>query len=702
LLADTRTLVVLDNASSADQVRPLLPGSPTCLVVVTSRDRLAGLVVKEGARLLSLDVLPPEEAIDLLGRIAGADRVAAQRDEAARIVRLCGYLPLAVRVAATQLAIRPNQSLRSLSDRLADEKSRLQHLRVGDVEVRSTLAIGYSRLLADERRAFRLLGTLRFADIPAWVVATLAECDLTTAEQLAERLIDVGLLDSADEDAAGQFRYRLHDLLRLLARERTEQEDSASQRNAAVESVLAAHLSAAKLAVLQLQRRASATQPPGSDGMSSLERLGVRRSIAADAAVWLRVELENLTLAVEQACDAGQWAIACELAVTLTDYYDTQSLWEQWERSHTRALAAARHMGDRALEADILWRLGRRYRYGRPDDALGAYDACIRLYRELGDRQGEGCALLEVGVVHREQGRLAEARSAYADCLATFVELGDRRREAYTLRRLAFVETDQASIVDAIAHFQQCLVILEEFDDVPWTARTLRGLSIAYRLLGRYAEAEDSARRALEAFRATSDERGAGYALLDLGGIRAEQGRHDEASELLSDCLTRFRAASDGRGEAYALLDLSSVQACQGQFELAVSNAKRARSLCTAIRDERGLAWADLCMADLLREQDDLGGAASIYSLCFPVFRELGDQVGMAHSLLRRGIVELRRGDVEAAYSSWRGAKPLFDAAHMPESGELGDWLVRSPSEESMRGRIGRLRCMVDPRQENP
>jgi hypothetical protein len=171
---------------------------------------------------------------------------------------------------------------------------------------------------------------------------------------------------------------------------------------------------------------------------------------------------------------------------------------------------------------------------------------------------------------------------------------------------------------------------------------------------------------------------------------------------LLSDCLTRFRAASDGRGEAYALLDLSSVQACQGQFELAVSNAKRARSLCTAIRDERGLAWADLCMADLLREQDDFGGAASIYSLCFPVFRELGDQVGMAHSLLRRGIVELRRGDVEAAYSSWRGAKPLFDAAHMPESGELGDWLVRSPSEESMRGRIGRLRCMVDPRQENP
>jgi tetratricopeptide (TPR) repeat protein len=688
-LAGRKVLVVLDNARDEPQVRPLLPGSPTCAVLVTSRTRLVGL---DGTALMTLDVLSSDEAVELLGRIAGVQRTAAEPEEARQIVRLCGYLPLAVRVAGAQLAVRPNQTLRGLAARLADEKSRLGHLQVGDVEVRSSLAIGYRQRPGDERRLFRLLGGLRFADIPAWAVAALVDVDLATAERMADTLVDAGLLDSVGEDSAGQFRYRMHDLLLLIAREMTEQEDAASLRQAAVTSVLAGYLAAAQLAVAMLDGSGAKGQPPDAEPTAGMRRLGVFQAIMVDAAAWLRAELENLTLAVEQACDAEQWMIAYELAITLTDYYDTYSLWEQWEKSHTRALIAARRTGERAVEADLLWRLGRRYRYGRPDQALSALRACIGLYRELGNQMGEACALLEMGVVYREQGLLAEARRAYSECLPIFTERGDRRRQAYTLRRLAFVETDQAAILDAITHFQQCLALLHGFDDVRWTARTLRGLSIACRLMQRYPEAEDAASQALAAFRATGDDRGAGYAMLDLGDLRAEQGRLREASELLLEAITLFRAVSDERGEAYAALDLASVQGWQGQYDDAVASAARARSLSLAVHDRRGASWADLCTADLLREQGELAAAAEIYEKCLTAFTKLGDHVGMAHILLRRGIVQVRLGEAEAGRSSWREAAELYGKAHMPDSDQLNEWLAHQPAEPRMRGGIGRLR----------
>jgi tetratricopeptide (TPR) repeat protein len=468
-----------------------------------------------------------------------------------------------------------------------------------------------------------------------------------------------------------------------------------------VTSVLTAYLAAARLAVAMLDTGARG-QSPEVEPAAGLSRLGVFQAIVTDASAWLRAELENLTLAVEQACDAGQWMIACQLAITMTDYYDTCSLWEQWEKSHTCALTAARRMGERAVEADLLWRLGRRYRYGRPDKALPALEACIHLHRELGDQMGEARALLEIGVVYREQGLLAEARRAYSDCLPIFTERGDRRQQAYTLRRLAFVETDQAAIPDAITHFQQCLAILSEFDDVRWTARTLRGLSIACRLMQRYSEAEDAASQALAAFRATGDDRGSGYAMLDLGGLRAEQGRLRESSELLLDAITLFQTVSDERGEAYAVLDLASVQGWQGQHDNAVASAARARSLCLAVRDRRGSTWADLCMADLLREQGDLAAAVETYKKCLTAFTELGDHVGTAHLLLRRGIAEVRLGETEAGRSSWREAAELYSQAQMPDSDQLNEWLAGQPAEPRMRGGIGRLRFPLDPDPGSP
>lgn len=683
VLTGRRTLVVLDNARDEAQVRPLLPGSQSCVVLITSRSRLAGL---EGTTLMALDVMAEEDALRLLTWTAGAPRVVAEPEQARRIVALCGMLPLAVRVVGAQLAGRPEQSLRWSAGRLTDERTRLSRLRVGDIEVRSSLALSYPHQPAPTRQAFRLLGLLRSADIPAWELAALAEVPLVEAEALCERLIDAGLLDPPHEDAAGQLRYRMHDLLRLLALELAQAEES--DHEGYVRRLLETEQDAVQHAAHLLDVEAT---PVDAAALDRLTLAGVAEALADDPARWLRIEAPTLVLGVEQAHQTGHWALACDLAAALTDFFDTDSRWEEWEASHLVAVAAARALRDPAREADLLWRLGRRYRHGKPEQALATYEAAIGVYRSLGDRRGEGRTLLEAGVVHREQGGLAEARRCYTDCLTIFTEVGDRRYLAYALRRLAFVETDQAEIASAIEHFEQCVPILEEFDDVRWLGRTLRGLAIAQRLLARHEDAERTARRALAAFQETGDRRGEGYALLDLGGVQAERGQHEEATESLRGSLRHFHTMSDDRGRAYAFLDLASLDGRCGRFAEAVTAAERALSLCGTVRDRRGAAWAELCLGDLAREQGNLPEALRRYVACVPAFAELDDHVGNAQVRLRRGIAETRLGDADAARVSWTEALTLFRAAGMPQADRLAQWLERPPPPDRMRDGIGRL-----------
>ncbi|GAA3243449.1 ATP-binding protein [Actinocorallia longicatena] len=682
-LADRRILIVLDNARDEAQIRPLLPGDPSCSVLITSRSRLGGL---DGVALMVLDVMAERDALSLLTSMAGAARTAAEPAEALRIVQLCGLLPLAVRVVGAQLAGRPGQTLRWSAERLTDERTRLRLLRAGDIEVRSSLALSYPRQPEPVRQAFRLLGLLRSADIPVWGLAALADRTAAEAEELCETLIDAGLLDPPDEDTSHQLRYRMHDLLRLLAQEFVAAEEG--DPSLFVLRLLTVELNAARHAARLLDHEVADVD---AADLAWLDRVGIAQAIEDDPVRWLRLEDANLVLGVEQAVQNGHWAIACDLAVALTDFFDTESRWDEWERSHLLAVSAARSLGDRTREADLLWRLGRRYRHGEPAQALTAYGDAVALYRGLGDRAGEAKVLLESGVVHREQGDLADARADYATCLAIFVELGDRRCTAYALRRLAFVETDQAEIAAAIDHFEECLPILRELGDTRWLGRTLRGLSIAQRLLARHADAEESATEALRSFQDTGDRRGEGYALLDLGGVRAEQERFEEARQNLEDCIAHFHQIGDDRGRAYALLDLSSLDGRCGRYEQALTEAAAGLGLCVTVRDRRGQSWAGLCLADLAREQGDFAEALDRYDTCLAAFEELGDHVGLARLMLRRGIAEFGLGREQDGRESWNEALRLFAAAGMPEAPEVERWLARPLPAGRIRGGIGRL-----------
>jgi hypothetical protein len=332
LLADHKVLVLLDDAACEGQVRALLPGSASCGVLVTSRARLVG---PEGVRLLDLDVLESEPAVRLLGAVAGAERVAAEPDAVAAIVRYCGGLPLAIRIAGARLAARPSWSLARLAVRLADQRRRLDELAVGDLEVRASIALSYQALSAPQRQAFRRLGLLDVPDLAVWVVAALLDLTPTRAEEVVDQLVDAQLLEIAGEDPAGQLRYRVHDLLRVYARE-CAAEEPAPLRDAALTRAFGAWLALVEAADQRLPSPAlgvaHGTAPRWPERPAGAGRL-VDELVSVDPVAWLEAERAALAAVVAQASGLGRDELAWDLACSLTGFYSLRAHLDDWRRA---------------------------------------------------------------------------------------------------------------------------------------------------------------------------------------------------------------------------------------------------------------------------------------------------------------------------------------------------------------------------------
>ncbi|WP_158857605.1 AfsR/SARP family transcriptional regulator [Streptomyces sp. NRRL B-1347] len=296
LLADRRVLLVLDNALDAEQIRPLLPGTAGCAVLVTCRSRDLAL---PGAHRFDLDVPSESEALALLAAIVGSARVAAEPEAARSLVEACGRLPLAVRIAASRLDGRPGRSIASLEQRLRDERARLDELRVGGLAVASAFRLGYEALPADAARAFRLLALSDAPDLPLPVAAALLDADERTAEHLAETLVDAGMLESHAPD-----RYRYHDLLRLYARHGTEHSDGPAEHEAALVRV-------AELLIATALRAARAVVPaePPRAWLRPVRHSGVAFAGAEEVREWFGAEHALLTATVNQLLPWGPQAL---------------------------------------------------------------------------------------------------------------------------------------------------------------------------------------------------------------------------------------------------------------------------------------------------------------------------------------------------------------------------------------------------------
>jgi DNA-binding SARP family transcriptional activator len=635
-LADRRVLVVLDNAASEAQVRPLLPGSSGCTVLVTSRVRLGGL---EAAHLLPLEELEAEPAVALLAKLAGPERVAAEPEAAGAIVRLCGCLPLAVRIAGARLAARPQWRLGLLAERLADERRRLDELATGDLEVRASLALSYQGRNQEERRLFRRLGLLAAPSFPAWVAATLLEVELAQGEDLLERLVDAQLVEAAGEDQAGQLRYRLHDLLRVFARERLHAEEPTSAQQASLERVLEAYLTLAERADALLEP--SGLNHYGTDPDRGPPDHPVVATVERDPLRWLEAERASLVAAVQQAHDAVLLEHCWRLADTLAGFFQLRVHWDDWQQTHVLGLTAARQAGDRDAEGRLLAGLGDLHGCRRHlEEAMGCLQQSLAAFREAGNRRGELDSLLELGNCDLRQGRFGQAAARFEQALAGFRELGWRSREARVLYHLGELHCQQGRPAVAIACLEQSLTLMRAIGDRSWEAPILCRLGVAH----------------------------------------GRQGRFEEAISCLEQSQVLAGASGDRPGEAYVLQSFGEVHHRQGRFQDAVGCLEQSTVFARAIGDRAVEAYALSTLGDVRRQQGRVEDAADCLEHSLAVFRDLGYRHWEARARNSLGLLLATRGDLTAACRAWRAALVIFRELGMPEAADVAARLAESPT----------------------
>lgn len=575
-LAGKRMCVVLDDAAGAAQVRPLLPGAGACAVLVTSRVRMPDLA---GATSVDIDLLPETEAAKLLESIVGAERVAAEPDCATAILRQCGYLPLALRVAGAKLTHRPGWTLRVLADRLRDERRRLDELRVGDLAVRASVTLSYDLLPMSAATAFRGLGGLGAVQFPGWVVAALLGRDL--AEDVLDVLVDAHLVELVGSDGTGEPRYRLHDLLRCYAVELRAQDVPAKAREATkrvLEGYLALAVEAADrmpihfFGIYQDETLAYPTLPPGTG------------HLVQDPAAWFTAERHTCVSAVSLAAELGLDSLAWRLAAAFAPYFDQRGYQDDWMQTHTAALAAARRCGEVRGEAIIQRNLGQIHLYQDSyAEAQVAFEQSQLLFDKVGDARGAAIALVGLCTVLRIQGEDTIALDRSHEALDQFSAAGDRNGEAVARIAIGAVWLARHRYDEAERWFTEALEQTAAIGDRHREAHALKRLAMLRQHQGNLAAAREHVDRAIAIFNDLGDDHCVGYANQNLGELYLHSGDLAHAQLLLVNSLSVHRRNGDRRSEA-------EVSQLLGELHEALSQPERSRTY-----SERALAlWREL------------------------------------------------------------------------------------------------------------
>jgi tetratricopeptide (TPR) repeat protein len=631
LLADRRILVVLDNAAGEAQVRPLLPGSPACGVLITSRARLPGL---EGARLLDLDLLPFEAAVQLLARVAGPARTAAEPEAAAAIVGYCGRLPLAIRIAGARLAARPTWSLARLAERLADEHRRLDELTAGDLELRASIALSYRALPDLHRRTFRRLGMLDAPDFPAWVAGALLDLPTERAEELMEALVDAHLLEAGGIDQVGQARYRFHDLLRVFARERAVGDEDPAERTAALTRAFGGWLFLAGAAADRVQSGTLGLVHGG--GLRWSPDRAVAEFASADPLHWFESERVNLVAAVAQAARVGLDETAWDLAGCLAKFFAVRSWFDGWQTTQEAGLAAARRAGHRSAQAHLLRGLGLFHQERHePTRAVACYEEARALFAEVGDPAGEIGALDDLGVLHQLCGRSDLALTRLEPALALAVATGDRVGEATVRFSLAIVHLDQGDEDTAEAYLTWARPVLQESGDRFSLAQLHRKLGQLYRAQGRLEQAAAELERALALERELGDPLGEALTVQALGEVQRRRDHRPQARALLNRALADVRELHYPYGEALTLRSLGDLELTDGRLRQALDCLGRSLALWRQLDRPRHQALTLTSLGDARAAADDRSAAESAWREALVIFQELGapDAAGLAERL---------------------------------------------------------------------
>jgi tetratricopeptide (TPR) repeat protein/transcriptional regulator with XRE-family HTH domain len=712
LLAGRRLLVLLDNARDAEQVRPLLPGEPGCLVVVTSRDRLSGLVASHGASPIHLDVLEPAESLALLSQIVGGERVAAEPGGATEMADLCGHLPLALRIAAADLAGTPDRAIadHAAALRAGDRLAGLEIEADPQASVRAAFDCSYAALDPDARRLFRMLGLVPGPDFDAPALAALAGMPADHAERPLARLVGVHLLE-----ARASGRYAFHDLLRRYAHERTLAEDCDEERAAAMRRLLAWYVRRAGAAASRLYPHI--LRLPAAAGEPDAVPAEPAELDERDALAWLDAERHNLFAAVAYAAEHGPQPLACLLADSLRGYLVHRRVVADWLAVAGAGLAAATAAGDLRAEAAALLSLAQaNWNLGRYPEAMECYAASLRQARDAGWLDGEATVLNNLGNANLELGNHHEAADQYTAALALHRRTGRAGGQATSLINLGNVERELGRLVQAAEHGRQALALLRQMGARGPEAAALVHLGEVLHQLGQLEASHQHLVEARALHTQQGNRAGEASALHALAALQGTAGRTDQAVESGEAAVALAREIGDRCAEADALNALGAAHLRAGrvrrageQFRLAQAVARQAgfrypeacavlglaatalaesRPDRTIALTEQALAMAArtgyrileghgrgiLAAAHLRREEPDQ--AAEMARRALAVHRETGHRLGQARALVSLARAELRLGAAGAAGAAWDEALAIYREAGVPEANELSASLV--------------------------
>jgi tetratricopeptide (TPR) repeat protein/DNA-binding XRE family transcriptional regulator len=650
-LASQRVLLVLDNAASSAQIAPLLPGGEDCLVLVTSRRHLGDL--PGPAVPVLLDALPPDQAHEMFVRLAPGAAVGPVAAVQA-LVRLAGYLPLAVSLLARVYARHPSWTLADLT---AETSASLLTLAAEKHSVAAAFEVSYRYLPPGQQQFFRRLGLHPGSTIDAYAAAALAGVPLDEAGGQLNALHGEGLLTEV-----GYHRYGMHDLIRRYA-EDLAAADPAADRDQALGSLMGYYQGAGAIADALMARQPRSM--PGPVGHTAPPVAVPTLPDRAAALSWARAERVNLLACLDYATLTGQHARVVALTAAVAALLRQDGPWAYAITQHAVAVQTALHLGDRQGHANALDDLGVVLRLtGKYPAAAEAQEEALRIYRDLGDRQGQANALNHLGTLRSLTDDYRPATEALEAALGICRDLGDRQGQADTLNHLGVVLRLTGNFRGAAEAQEEALSIFRDLGNRQGQANALNYLGAVRRRVGDYPGAAEAQQAALSIFRDLGNRQGQANALNYLGAVLQQTGDYPGAAQAHEEALSIYRDLGNLLGEANALAELGSVRRQTGDYRSAADAQQEALSLYRGLGDRLGQANALYELGIVRRLTGDYPAAARMLEASLNICRKLGDRGSEAEALDELGTLRRVRGDLDGARACHRKALDLAREIH--------------------------------------
>lgn len=667
--AHRRLLIVLDDAASRDQVHLLLPGTPGCLVLITSRRRLSGL---GGARSLSLDVMQSADAAELFARVVGPER-SHDAETIADVTRLCGHMPLAIQLAASRLRHRPAWTAADLAQLLSRTQHLLREIRGEELEVASSFELSYRYLSPMQQAVFRQAGCFAASDFSVHAVSAAGGLTLAEADSILDGLLGYHMLE---EPVSGRFR--CHDLLREYAQELASREESESSRRAMMQRLLDYYLYVAAQADAILFPYRRRLQIMVKNVPAEVPIMAGRR----EAQSWMDVEWPNVLGVIQYAATNGFREHCALLPHVMALYLEVGGHWPEATAAHECALDVWPLLGDRRGEAQAHADLCLpRLRGGHFEDALHHGREALSIFRSIGHDVGAADALDRLGLVDWHAARYPSALKNFEESLAIHHASGNRYGEAEVLGHSGFGYWHVGRYAAAIEAFEKALELYRDLGDSRGEAQVLNNTGDVQARLGAHEEALAYYQQALPIARDMGGRQAEAVLFNNIGNIYKDIERYDDALANLRSALGIYRDIGDQRCEADSLNNIGTTFMRMGRYDESLIHHQKALTIARKLSENYETAHALRSIGDVYQQTGQYLQAGAHYQQALDLSRQIGDPYEEACSLDGLGNAMLRTSGVAAARSYWQQALTLFEGIGVPEART-----VRSRLEESAEG----------------